>query len=361
MSRKLLLSMSFVVLLAVIAACQPTPTPGPTPTPQVVVTVVEREKIVEITPTPGPVEGTILVDGSSTVAPITMAVAEEFQKVYPQVRVPVGISGTGGGFKKFCAGETDISDASRPIKKSEAEVCAQNNVEYIELPVGFDGLAVMVNPANDFVTCLTVEELKKIWEPDAEGKITNWSQVRAGFPDRPLTLYGPGVDSGTFDYFTEAIVGKAQASRGDYLPSEDDNVLVQGIAGDPNALGYFGLAYYEENKDKLKLVAIDAGDGNCVYPTPETVANGTYKPLSRPLFIYVNRARADEKDEIDLFVKYYLEHAKTLVRDVGYIPLPDEIYSLAMQRYEKRIVGSVFKGGGPQVGVTLADLLKAEQ
>jgi phosphate transport system substrate-binding protein len=351
------MSVLFLGLVLLAAACSVSPTPGPTPTPKVVVTVIREV----VTPPPGPVEGTILVDGSSTVAPITMAVAEEFQKLYPQVRVPVGISGTGGGFKKFCNGETDISDASRPIKQSEADTCAQNNIEYIELPIAFDGLAVMVHPSNDFVTCLTVEELKKIWEPEAEGKITNWSQVRPGFPDRPLTLYGPGVDSGTFDYFTEAIVGKAQASRGDFLPSEDDNVLVQGIAGDPNALGFFGLAYYEENKDKLKLVAIDAGDGNCVYPTLETVASGTYKPLSRPLFIYVNRARADEKDEIGLFVKYYLENAKTLVLDVGYIPLTDELYSLALQRYEKRIVGSVFKGGGPQIGVTLEDLLRAEQ
>jgi phosphate transport system substrate-binding protein len=328
----------FVALLALVAACQPAPTA--TPTPQVFVTVVKEREVVEVTPTPGPVEGTILVDGSSTVAPITIAVAEEFQKLHPDVRVPVGISGTGGGFKKFCAGETDISNASRPIKSSEADLCAKNGIEFIELPIAFDGLAVMVNPQNDFVTCLTVEELKKIWEPGAEGKVTNWSQVRAGFPDRPLSLYGPGVDSGTFDYFTEAIVGKAKASRGDFLPSEDDNVLVQGIAGDAGALGYFGLAYYEANKDKLKLVAIDAGDGKCTYPTLETVANGTYKPLSRPLFIYVNRVRADQKDEIDLFVKYFLENAKVLVLDVGYIPLTDELYSQALQRYEKRIVGS---------------------
>lgn len=356
MTRILRLSVFFSVVLALVVACQPAATPGPTPTPQVAVTVVRE--VVEVTPTPGPVEGTILVDGSSTVAPITVAIAEEFQKLYPQVRVPVGISGTGGGFKKFCAGETDITNASRPIKSSEMDACAQNGIEYIELPIAFDGLAVMVNPQNDFVTCLTVEELKKIWEPDAEGKITNWSQVRPGFPNRPLTLYGPGVDSGTFDYFTEVIVGKAKASRGDFLPSEDDHVLVQGIAGDANALGYFGLAYYEENKDKLKLVAIDAGDGHCVYPTPETVSAGTYKPLSRPLFIYINRARADEKDEIALFVKYFLEQAKTLVPDVGYIPLTDEIYSLALQRYEQRITGSVFAGA--PAGASLEELLRAQ-
>lgn len=348
-----------VAALMLLAACTPAATTVPTSTPQVVVTVVERERVVEVTPTPGPVEGTILVDGSSTVAPITMAVAEEFQNLYPDVRVPVGISGTGGGFKKFCPGETDISDASRPIKASEREVCQQHGVEFIELPVAFDGLAVMVNPQNDFVDCLTVEELKRIWEPDAEGRITNWSQVRAGFPDRPLTLYGPGVDSGTYDYFTQAIVGEEGASRGDFLPSEDDNVLVQGIAGDPNALGFFGLAYYEENQDRLKLVAIDAGQG-CALPTQETVSGGTYQPLSRPIFIYVNRAQADSKDEIDLFVRFYLQNAKTLVPEVGYIPLTDEIYELALQRYEQRITGSVFEGGS-QIGVSLAELLRREQ
>jgi phosphate transport system substrate-binding protein len=301
------------------------------------------------------------VDGSSTVAPITAAIAEEFQTEFPNVRVPVGISGTGGGFKKFCVGETDISDASRPIKESEVELCKQNGIEYVELPVAFDGLAVMVNPQNDFVSCLTVAELKKIWEPEAEGKITNWNQVREGFPDRPLALYGAGTDSGTYDYFTQAIVGKEGASRGDFLPSEDDNVLVQGIAGDPNALGFFGLAYYEQNQDKLKLVAIDNGDGNCVQPTAETVANGTYQPLSRPLFIYVNRARIDEKDEISAFVSYYLAHAKDLVRGVGYIPLTDEIYALAQQRYDRRITGSIFEGVGSTVGVSLADLLAKEK
>ncbi|MEJ5240790.1 MAG: PstS family phosphate ABC transporter substrate-binding protein [Anaerolineales bacterium] len=304
-------------------------------------------------------EATILVDGSSTVAPITMAIAEEFQAQYPNVRVPVGISGTGGGFKKFCAGETDISNASRPIRSSEIEVCQQNGIEYIELPVAYDGLAVVVNPGNDFVSCLTVEELKKAWEPDAEGKITNWNQVRADFPDRPLSLYGAGTDSGTYDYFTEAIVGKAGASRGDYLPSEDDNVLVQGVSGDENALGFFGLAYYEENKDKIKLVAVDGGNG-CVLPSVEAVMNGTYQPLSRPLFIYVSRASIDKKPEIDLFIKFYLENAASLSAEVGYIPLPQEIYQLALERYNKRITGTVF-GGETPVGVSLQDLLSKEK
>lgn len=316
---------------------------------------------IDQTSEPGEIlEGTILVDGSSTVAPITAAVAEEFQKLNPGVRVPVGISGTGGGFKKFCSGETDISDASRPIKESEVELCNQNGIEYVELPVAFDGLAVMVNPANDFVDCLTVEELKKIWEPAAEGVITNWNQIRADFPDRPLSLYGAGVDSGTYDYFTEAIVGEEGASRGDFLPSEDDNVLVQGIAGDVNALGFFGLAYFEENADKLKLIGIDNGNG-CVLPSTETVAGGTYQPLSRPLFIYANRQRIDQKDEISAFVSYYLENAATYSAEVGYIPLTAEIYQLANARFDQRVTGSIFEGLGSTVGVSLQDLLAKEQ
>ncbi|MFN3492180.1 MAG: substrate-binding domain-containing protein, partial [Anaerolineales bacterium] len=221
----------------------------------------------------------------------------------------------------------------------------------------FDGLAVLVNPENDFAACLTVEELKKIWEPQAEGVITNWNQVREGFPDRPLALYGAGTDSGTYDYFTQAIVGEEGASRGDFLPSEDDNVLVQGIAGDVNALGFFGLAYYEENADKLKLVAVDAGDGNCVEPTIETVAGGTYQPLSRPIFIYINRESIDKKDEINAFVQFYLENAGELALEVGYVPLTDEIYTLAQKRYDSRIIGSIFEGLGSTVGVSLTDLL----
>ncbi len=303
---------------------------------------------------------TIIIDGSSTVAPVTSAVAEEFQRENPDIRVPVGISGTGGGFKKFCAGETDISNASRPIKESEFEQCKANGIEYIELPVAFDGMAVMVNPTNDWVECLTVEELKKVWEPEAEGVIMNWNQVREGFPDRPLNLYGAGVDSGTYDYFTQAIVGEEGASRGDFLPSEDDNVLVQGIAGDENALGFFGLAYYEQNMDKLKLVAIDNNDGNCVLPDINTVANSTYQPLARPIFIYVNRARIDEKPILDAFIDFYMVNASELSAEVGYVPLTDEIYQAAQKRYDNRVVGSIYAGGGSQVGVSLLDLLSAE-
>ncbi len=306
----------------------------------------------------------IKVDGSSTVFPITEAVAEEFQKINPKVRVTVGISGTGGGFKKFCNGETDISDASRPIKPSEVELCLDHKISYIELPVAYDGLAVMVNPKNDWVSSMTVKELKKLWEPAAQGKIKRWSQVRAGWPDKEIHLFGPGVDSGTYDYFTEAIVGKEHSSRGDFTASEDDNVLVQGIANDPLALGFFGVAYYEHNKDRLKLVAIDDenpknGDGP-ILPEFDNVKNATYQPLSRPIFIYVNK-KALDRPEIAEFIKFYLTAGRPLVKEVGYIPLPDDVYDLAVKRSEARVVGSVFGGKGSQVGVTLQSLLSAEK
>jgi len=303
-------------------------------------------------------EKIIAVDGSSTVYPITEAVAEEFQKVYQDVKVTVGISGTGGGFKRFVRGETDINDASRPIKASEIEACQQNSIEFIELPVAFDGIAVVVNPKNTWVDYLTVEELKKIWEPEAQGKQIRWSDIRPGWPEKPITLFGPGVDSGTFEYFTEAIVGEAKKSRGDYVASEDDNVLVQGVAQDEYALGYFGLAYYLENQDILKAVPIDSGQGP-VAPTPENVKNGTYKPLSRPLFIYVNRKSAD-RDEVEKFITFYLEHAKDLVEEVGYVPLPEKAYELALERFRKRVTGSVFGGHGATVGVSMEELLKKE-
>jgi phosphate transport system substrate-binding protein len=306
----------------------------------------------------------IKVDGSSTVYPITEAVAEEFGKKNPKIRVTVGISGTGGGFKKFCNGETDISDASRPIKLSEVELCLDNKIAYIELPVAFDGLAVMVNPKNDWASSMTVAELKKLWAPEAQGKITRWSQLRAGWPDKEIHLYGPGVDSGTYDYFTEAIVGKEHSSRGDFTASEDDNVLVQGIANDPLALGFFGVAYYEHNKERLKLVAIDDenpknGDGP-ILPEFENVKDATYQPLSRPIFIYVNK-KALGRPEIAEFVQFYLTAGRPLVKEVGYIPLPDAVYELALKRVQTRTVGSVFGGKGSQVGVTLEGLLSAEK
>ncbi|MGH2771333.1 MAG: PstS family phosphate ABC transporter substrate-binding protein [Actinomycetota bacterium] len=267
----------------------------------------------------GKLTGSVAADGSSTVGPITAAVAEEWNKKARDVRVSVGQSGTGGGFKKLCAGETDISDASRPIKAEEAELCKAKGIEYVELEVAKDGLSVLVNPANNFTECLTVAELKAIWAPASPVK--NWSEVRSGFPNQPLTLFGPGTDSGTFDYFTEEIVGEAGASRSDYTASEEDNVLVQGITADPNALGYFGYAYYEQNKDKLKLVGVDAGKG-CVRPTRQTINSGAYAPLSRPLFIYVAK-KATGRPEVTAFVDFYLEQVSDLVASVGYIAVPD--------------------------------------
>ena len=300
----------------------------------------------------------IAIDGSSTVFPITEAVAEEFQKVN-RARITVGVSGTGGGFKKFCASETVISDASRPIKSSEVTLCGEKSIEFIELPVAFDGLAVVVNPKNTWVDHLTTAELKKMWEPAAQGKIMKWSDIRPGFPDKPLTLFAPGVDSGTFDYFTEAINGKSQASRGDFTPSEDDNVLVQGITTDENALGYFGFAYYIENQDKLKVIPIDDGNEDngqgAIAPSLVTVGNGTYQPLARPIFIYVSKTGAD-RPEVQAFVEFYLNQGRPLVEEVGYIRLPDKAYDLALQRFNDRVTGSVYSGGA-EVGVTIEELL----
>ncbi|HVF09420.1 MAG TPA: PstS family phosphate ABC transporter substrate-binding protein [Abditibacteriaceae bacterium] len=283
-------------------------------------------------------KGRIIGDGSSTVFPITEAVAEEFTREHPGVQVPVGISGTGGGFKKLIAGDTVLQDASRPIKDKEIEAMAAKKREFIELPVAYDGLSIVVHPKNTWATCLTVAELKKIWQPGS--KVKNWSQVRAGFPDKPLKLYGAGTDSGTFDYFTEAINGKEGASRSDYTASEDDNTLVQGVSRDVNALGYFGVAYYQENSSKLKLVAVDNG-GGCVEPTAEAVNTGKYKPLSRPLFLYIERKAAD-RPEVQEFVRFYLSQAKELVTSVGYVPLPDNLYEAVLARFETRTIGSVY-------------------
>ncbi len=272
--------------------------------------------------------GQVAIDGSSTVFPVSEAVAEEFQIANPNVRVTVGISGTGGGFKRFCVGETDVSDASRPIKDSEREKCRANGVDFTELRVAWDGLSVMVNPENDFARCLTVDELRRIWEPGST--VHTWRDVRSEWPAETIRLYGPGTDSGTFDYFTEAIVGEDGASRPDYQASEDDNVLVQGVAGDRYALGYFGYAYYVENTERLKLIAVDGG-GGCVKPSETTIADGSYRPLSRPLFIYVNHG-ALARPEVEAFVEFYLTHAPELVPPTGYLPVDESVYQEDLAR-----------------------------
>jgi phosphate transport system substrate-binding protein len=307
-----------------------------------------------------PVEGAVIkADGSSTVYPITEAVAEDY-KAANGVDITVGISGTGGGFQKFCRDEIDIADASRPIRPTETEACAKAGVEFVELPIAYDGLAIVVNPKNTWATSMTVAELKTLWEPAAQGKIMRWSQIRRGWPDQEVHLFGAGTDSGTFDYFTEAIVGKEDASRGDYTNSEDDNVLVQGVSGDENALGYFGYAYYEENKGKLKLVAIDDGDDSNgkgpMLPSPDTVKNGTYRPLSRPIFIYP-KLKALDRPEVRSFVEFYLTKGVPLVREVGYIPLTDKEYELVRARLNGRKAGSMYKGTDSHSQVTLEQRL----
>ncbi len=303
----------------------------------------------------------IRADGSSTVYPITEAVAEEFQKAKKNsVKVTVGISGTGGGFKKFCRGETDVSDASRPISRKEMEACAQAGIKYIELPVAYDAITVVVNKGNNWLKEIKVEELKAMWEPAAQGKITKWNQVNPAWPDLPITLYGPGADSGTFDYFTDAINGKEKASRGDYSASEDDNVLVQGVAREKGAIGYFGLAYYVENKDKLRAVPVVAkGAAKGVSPSLETVMDGSYQPLARPIFIYVNAKAAAEKPEVREFVEFYLRNAPQLVKEVKYVPLSAADYKHGLDNFAKRKTGTAF-GGTPEVGIKVAELLRRE-
>jgi phosphate transport system substrate-binding protein len=306
----------------------------------------------------------IKVDGSSTVFPISEAVAEDFQAANPGTRVTVGISGTGGGFQKFCRAETDITNASRPIKKTEIDACRQAGITFTEIPVAYDGLVIAVNPRNSWADFITVDELKRAWAPEAQGKVTRWNHVRTGWPDRELHLFGAGVDSGTYDYFTEAIVGKEGASRGDFTSSEDDNVLVQGIANDELALGFFGIAYYEQNKAKLRAVPVDDGkDDNGKGPIPasvENVKNGTYQPLSRPLFIYVTH-KAATRPEIQKFVEFYLTKGGELAQEVGYVPLNAEGYTLARRHFEERVPGSVFESGGSQVGLTIEQLLARER
>ena len=301
----------------------------------------------------------IKIDGSSTVYPITEAVAEEFQKE-TGIKVTVGVSGTGGGFKKFCRGETVISGASRPIKASERKKCADAGISFIELPVAFDALTVVINPTNDWAKELTVEELKLAWEPEAQGKIMNWSQVRPGMPDQPLHLFGPGADSGTFDYFTEAVNKKEKAIRGDFTASEDDNVLVTGVAGDKGGMGYFGLAYYLENKDKLTAVAVKNKDGKFVLPSRETVMDGSYNPLARPLFIYLNANKSAFDPKVKKFVEYYLKNAGKMSSEVGYIPLTAEEYQAITNHYVKLKTGSAF-GGKAEIGLKVEEILKRVQ
>ena len=302
----------------------------------------------------------VKVDGSSTVYPVTEAVAEEFQKSKKNaIRATVGVSGTGGGFKKFCRGEIDISNASRPILKSEMDECAKLGIRYFELPVAFDALTVVMNPKNTFLKQITVAELKKLWEPAAQGKVMRWNQVNPAWPDQPVKLFGAGSDSGTFDYFTEAIVGKAKSSRGDYTASEDDNVLVQGVAQDVNAIGYFGFAYYAENVSRLKSVPIIEKAGkSAVAPSMETVLNGTYQPLARPIFIYVNE-KSYQNPAVKEFVEFYMRHGSKLSREVKYVPLPDRAYTLNMEHLKKGQIGTKF-GGIAEVGVTIEDLMKRE-
>jgi phosphate transport system substrate-binding protein len=331
--------------LAVTPQANPSPSPPsrPSPSPQ---------------PTQfASLNGTIVIDGSSTVFPISEQAALRFKQLAPAVQIQLGVSGTGGGFEKFCAGETDISDASRPINVEEISACTATNIEFIELPVAFDGISVVVHPTNNWAQCLTIAELRRLWEPAAEATLTRWSQLRPEWPDQPIDLYGAGGDSGTYDYFTSAVVGEEGVSRMDYVASEDDYLLAQDVSENPNGLAFFGYGYYVEYGDLLHSVAIDGGDG-CVAPTSESIANGSYQPLSRPMFIYVNTT-ALEREEVRVFVEEYLQNAASLVSAAGYIPLPERVYELAMQRVARTTTGSLFDGGS-EVGLSIEELLELE-
>ncbi|MCS6941153.1 MAG: PstS family phosphate ABC transporter substrate-binding protein, partial [Roseiflexus sp.] len=301
--------------------------------------------------------GNIVIDGSSTVYPITELATQQFMSVAPNVNIQLGVSGTGGGFKKFCAGITDMSNASRPIKPDESEICRANGIEFVEMPIAFDGVSVIVNRENSWAQCMTLDELKRMWAPESEGVITTWRQIRADWPDQPFKLYAPGEDSGTHDYFTAAIVGKEDASRNDYIGSEDDYVLMQRVIEESNGLAYVGFAYYQEYTDKVSVVAVDAGQG-CVLPSIETITDGRYTPLSRPLFIYVRADRLD-RPEVRTFVEFYLDNVGQLVQDARYIPLPQRAYELVQQRVEARKTGSIFNKPVP-VGVSIEELLVLE-
>lgn len=306
----------------------------------------------------------VTLDGSSTVFPISEAVAEEFQKANPGVRVTVGISGTGGGFQKFCRGETDISDASRPISASEIDACKAAGIGFLELPIAYDGIAIVVNPKASWIDHITVDELKKLWSPDAQGQITRWNQIRDGWPDREIHLFGAGVDSGTYDYFTEAVVGKTGASRGDFTSSEDDNVLVQGLSSDELSLAFLPFAYYGENKAHLKLVPVDDGKpdngAGPMLPSLDSIRTGTYQPLARPIFIYVSD-KAVARPEVQRFVDFYLTQGGELADEVGYVQLGGQGYQLVTDHFRARKLGTVFGEGGAQVGMTIEQLLSRER
>lgn len=361
---------SCVVLIALlVSACagaaSPTPVPSPSPAPTPVPTATPQVVVAQPTATPAPtpttlpdLSGAIVIDGSSTVYPITELAMQQFMLVAPNVNIQLGVSGTGGGFKKFCAGITDISNASRPIKPDEREICRANGIEFVEAPVAFDGVSVIVNRENTWTQCMTVDELKRMWAPESEGVVTTWRQIRADWPDQPFKLYAPGEDSGTHDYFTAAIVGKEDASRNDYIGSEDDYVLMQQVIEEVNGLAYVGFAYYQEYTDKVSVVAVDAGKG-CVSPSIETITDGRYTPLSRPLFIYVRADRLD-RPEVRTFVDFYLDNAAQLVQDARYIPLPQRAYELVQQRVDRRKTGSIFDKP-VSVGVSIEELLALER
>jgi len=322
--------------------------------------VIAAGALTAVVPHSAVAQAVVKIDGSSTVFPIAEALAEEFQiSRRGKVRVTVGIAGTGGGFKRFCRGETDISNASRPILKEEMDACRAAGIKYVEVPVAFDALTVVVNKENTWVKSLTVTDLKKMWEPGAQARIKTWNQVRPEWPNHPLVLFGPGADSGTFDYFTEAVNGKAKASRGDFTASEDDNVLVTGVASNKNALAYFGYAYYVGHQATMQAVPIDNGKGKQVMPSIEAVNDGSYTPLSRPLFIYVRDTSA-KRTEVREFVQFALTTSgATLVKEVGYVPLPPQAYKIALENFSKGKLGTVF-GGVSEVGVTIDNLLARE-
>ncbi len=353
-NRSVVTFVAGVTLAATLASCsggsdtKPTTTGATSPA----ATTAMKDPAKEPAKAPSNLSGNITIDGSSTVAPISKAVAEDFAKSNPGVKVPVGTSGTGGGFKKFCSGDTDISNASRPIKSKEAEDCKKAGVEFIELPVAIDGLTVVVNKENTWAKCLTTKELNTIWSPESEGKITNWNQVRPDFPSEPLALFGAGADSGTFDYFTEAINKKEKVIRKDYQPSEDDNITIKGVQGGKGTMGFFGVAYFEENAKTLNAVEVDGGKG-CVAPTAENINSGKYTPLSRPLFIYVNK-KSLARPEVKAFVEYYFKDIK-VVKEVGYVPLPTDALPKIIERVTSAKAGTTFMGA--EAGVPIAELL----